>query len=429
MNIVLGICGSIASYRSAEVVKALMTHGHLVRCALTAGGKEFVSVKALETFSGQSVMMPDMFGADHFATDHIATARWANAFIIYGATANFLARLAHGMGDDFLTLQLLAFNGPVILAPAMNPTMWLNAAVTHNVAILKSRGYHFVEPIPGIVACGESGVGHVASDESIMATLGAVCSGRSYTSPPPQTVATATASQPPRQVRVLSRLQGRHILISAGPMRTAIDPVRYIQNRSSGRMGLALAKACAEAGAASVKILLGPVDSDMRTQFQAYQVTPYQSPNDYIKSLMSLFPSCDIFFSAAAVLDFDVVAQSKKLDRNAIALAGKLEVALRPVPDIVAAFATQKLPHQTVIAFAAETGTDEDIIARATNKMMSKSVDAIIANPVADGVGPDSAYNKIWIIRRNQEPMVFGPAPKVDIGTAIIETLFEAKPA
>ncbi len=403
MKIVLGISGSIAAYRSPDVVKRLTALGHNVRCVVTDGGREFVSTKALETFSGYPVLSPNMFGDEHFATDHISAARWADIFIIYGATANLIGRVANGLADDFLTLQLIAFAGPVIVAPAMNPSMWSHAAVAHNVATLVKRGYHIVQPIEGVVACGESGIGHVASDDDIIARLNRV------------------ATTPP-----CPGLVGKKVLISAGPMRTALDPVRYIQNRSSGKMGLALASACAKAGAASVEILLGHVASDMRTAFAPFPVRPYVEPSDYDAALAEMFPRCDVFFSAAAVLDFEAVAQQKKIDRAALASAGKLETTIRPVPDMVAKYAARKAPHQKIIAFAAETGSPDEIVARATTKMQTKNVDAIIANPVEDGLGPDADTNRIWIIRPGQQPHQLGPAPKSELGHSIVAFLFGA---
>jgi phosphopantothenoylcysteine decarboxylase/phosphopantothenate--cysteine ligase len=401
MKIALGISGSIASYRSADFIKQLVTEGHDVRCVLTHGGQEFVSVKALETFSGNPVYLPNMFGDGHFATDHIATARWADCFIVYGATANFLARLTGGLADDFLNLQLLAFTGPVILAPAMNPSMWENAAVVQNVSTLKVRGYHFVEPVAGVVACGEAGVGHIASDDEIIGCMNALL-----------------APKP------LQGLIGKKILISVGPMRTAIDPVRYIQNRSSGKMGLALAEACRAGGAAKVEVLLGPVAGDINLAFQKFSVQPYVGPSDYQSGLEKLFTGCDVFFSAAAVLDFETIAAEKKIERATFATSGKLESAIRPVPDMVAAMAAHKTAHQKVIAFAAETGSENEIIVRATAKMQSKNVDAMIANPVEAGAGPDSNTNIIWILRPNQAPVKFDRLPKTTLGTKITETLF-----
>jgi phosphopantothenoylcysteine decarboxylase/phosphopantothenate--cysteine ligase len=401
MRITLGISGSISSYRSAELVKKLKAEGHEVRCVLTRGGSQFVTEKVLETFSGNRVLSPDIFDTSHFSTDHIELARWADLFLIYGASANFLGRLASGIADDFLNLQLLAFSGPVILVPAMNPSMWSNALVSENCKKLERLGYRFVNPIPGIVACGEEGVGHVASDEAIFSAL-----------------ALKTRRDP------LKNLTGKRVLISAGPMHTSIDPVRRIQNRSSGKMGLALAKACKDYGASEVTLLLGPVSNEIVEAFGAFSVHRYESPKDYGEGLDALFPQCDIFFSAAAVLDFEVIPGAKKIERSQLEAKASLEIAIRPVPDFAARMGAQKSPTQKVIAFAAETGTENEIITRATEKMIKKSSDAIIANPVSTHFGPDSDQNLVWVLRKNQPALKLGPKPKSELGHSIIECLF-----
>src|SRR4051812_31281870 len=162
LKICVGITGSIAAYRSPDFVKELVTRGHEVRAVLTEGGKEFVSARVLETFTGSPVLAAHPFDASHFGTDHIALARWADVFVIYGATADFLARYAGGLADDFLCLQLIATESPVVIAPAMNPVMWNHPSVQQNFRTLLSRGVKAVGPIAGVVACGEKGLGHIA---------------------------------------------------------------------------------------------------------------------------------------------------------------------------------------------------------------------------------------------------------------------------
>ncbi|MBS1982771.1 MAG: bifunctional phosphopantothenoylcysteine decarboxylase/phosphopantothenate--cysteine ligase CoaBC [Bdellovibrionales bacterium] len=401
MRICLGICGSIAAYRSADFVKELVARGHEVRCVLTRSAREFVTPRTLETFSGQPVLSENVFDASHFSTDHIATARWAEAFVIYGATANFLARAAMGLADDFLSLQLLAFTGEVIVAPAMNPTMWAHPAVQQNAQTLRERGYHLVGPIAGLVACGETGEGHIAEHRDLFAALDAR----------PQTLSTENQS-----------LLGKRVLISAGPMRSPMDPVRYVQNRSSGLMGLELARACREMGA-EVTVLLGPVTPEMARDFATFKVTNYVGPADYRTALDALFPHCDLFFSAAAVLDFELVAPEKKMERGELSTAGEIRIPLKPVPDMVAAMSAQRAPHQRVIAFAAETGTENDIVERATQKMIHKHVDALIANPVWPGLGPDAANNQVWVLRPDHRPVKFGPGPKANIARSLLAAL------
>lgn len=174
-KIALGICGSIAAYRSPDLLKKLVALGHEVQPLVTQSALEFVTPKVLETFAGRKILLPNVFAEDHLGTDHISAARWAENFIVYGATANFIAKMAQGFGDDFLSLQLLAFKGHVTVAPAMNPTMWEHPAVAENVAKLKTRGVKIAGPIWAKVACGEEGLGHIATDDDIIKTaLGSI---------------------------------------------------------------------------------------------------------------------------------------------------------------------------------------------------------------------------------------------------------------
>ena len=184
----------------------------------------------------------------------------------------------------------------------------------------------------------------------------------------------------------------KRILLSIGPMRTSIDPVRFIQNRSSGKMGASLAQACLNAGAKQVSLLLGPVASDIRQALESCRIHSYENPEEYEKSLELLFPEHDVFFSAAAVLDFEVVPSLKKIERSTLEQNPSLQLNIRPVPDFVARFAKMKTPEQRVIAFAAESGSEDEIIERAQKKMTNKGVDAMIANPVWPGLGPSANH-------------------------------------
>jgi phosphopantothenoylcysteine decarboxylase/phosphopantothenate--cysteine ligase len=219
-------------------------------------------------------------------------------------------------------------------------------------------------------------------------------------------------------------LVGKNILLSMGPMRTPLDPVRYIQNRSSGRMGSALARACREAGAKKVCALLGPVAESVRREMSEFETIDYEGPGDYLRALEQMFPVCDVFFSASAVLDFEAIPPEKKIERSALSRMSHLEVAIRPVPDIVAMFGAKKGPGQKVVAFAAETGSEAEIIDRARSKMEKKSADAMIANPVWPGLGPESKNNQVWILRPGREAVSFGPESKEALAPRILYELF-----
>ncbi len=214
----------------------------------------------------------------------------------------------------------------------------------------------------------------------------------------------------------------RRLLISVGPMRTEIDSVRYVQNRSSGKFGLAIAREAARLGARP-HILLGPVAADMAAAFREFETTPYTSPADYEKHLRDLWPRFDDFFSLAAVLDFEVIAQSGKIAREA--LGETLTLPIRPVPDFAAWAGGVKKVGQRLIAFAAEAGTPSEIQARALMKMRRKHADAIVANPVSPGIGPDAHQNEIWVLREGEETVHLGPADKTALARPLLETLAE----
>jgi phosphopantothenoylcysteine decarboxylase/phosphopantothenate--cysteine ligase len=223
----------------------------------------------------------------------------------------------------------------------------------------------------------------------------------------------------------MNGIQGKKILISAGPMRTVLDPVRFIQNRSSGKMGLAIAQACLQAGAKKVSVLLGPVGSDIVKAFMDCEIVRYEGPADYEQGLEKLFPECDVFFSAAAVLDFEGIPPTHKIERATLEKSSTLEVKIKPVPDFIARYGRRKRANQKVIAFAAESGEENEILARAEKKMMKKSADAMIANPVWPGLGPDSEENLVWVLRSGQPTKKIGPDKKAALALPILRAIFE----
>jgi phosphopantothenoylcysteine decarboxylase/phosphopantothenate--cysteine ligase len=412
MKVALGVTGSIAAYRSPDFVKELLDLGHEVRVILTRSAAELVSARVLETVSGKPVISSDPFAADHAGTDHIEAARWADAFVIYAATADFLSRYAQGQAGESLTLQLIATRAPVLIAPAMNPAMWEHPATQANVRLLQSRGVHFAGPVAGKVACGETGVGHIAEHSSILAAL----AGMGLTAPGAETSAVSGTAG-------LSGLSGKRLLISAGPMRTSIDPVRYVQNRSSGKMGLEVARAALASGA-HVSVLLGPVDASIAAEYAGFEVTRYQGPDDYTTALDELFPLCDAFLSLAAVLDFELSASDSKIEREALSRQTELRAPLSSVPDLVARMASRKRADQRVFAFAAESGTDAQIVERATSKMKKKGVDALAANPVRPGLGPEADSNEFWVLKPGSKPLHLGPARKSELARPLLQALF-----
>lgn len=220
---------------------------------------------------------------------------------------------------------------------------------------------------------------------------------------------------------------GKRILISSGPMRTAVDSVRYLQNRSSGRFGLEIARAAAARGH-DVHVLLGPVERAIADSYRDFAVSTYVGPTDYAEQLATLFAKCDVFFSLAAVLDFEVQTIPTKIERAALATMETLALPIRPVEDLVAKMASRRQPGQQVIAFAAETGDDAQIQTRAKQKLLKKNADAIVANPVRPGLGPEAEANELWILWPDGGNVHLGPAPKSELAGPLLDRLLPRKP-
>lgn len=409
-TVVFGIAGSIASYRSPDVIKLIKTNGYRVRAVLTTGGAQFVTRTVIETVSGEALLSNDVFDSSHVGTNHIQVAREASLFVVYGATADFIAKYRAGLCDDFLLLQLIATQTPVLLVPAMNPTMWMHPSVQENVRVLHERGVHFEGPISGVVQCGEEGVGHISSHDKVIERIRALC---------PVREANARDGAPIRRTRALD-LSGKRILISMGPMRTSLDPVRYIQNRSSGKMGLELAREAKRLGA-DITLIAGPVAKEVESGLDEFKTLRYQVPKQYEVHLKAAFPKCDVFYSLAAVLDFETLGHASKIERSALDGKKPLSLGYKPVPDFVALMAQLKRKNQKVIAFAAETGTDAEIVKRAKAKMLKKKTDALVANPVRDGLGPEADRNEIWVLRPGKKPLHFEPQAKEALARPILE--------
>ncbi len=399
MKILVGVCGSIAAYRSPDFVKDLVARGHEVKIVCTESAKKFVSTWVLETVSGSKVLSNDPFGDDHLGTDHISMARWADRIVLYGATAHILSQLAQGQGNDFLLLQILASKNAIIVAPAMNPSMWAHPGVVANAETLQKRGVQFVGPIMGTVTCGETGLGHLADHDEIIN----ICEGR-------------------HPVVTDCFLSGKNILISAGSMQSPVDPARRIQNRSSGLMGLELARAARRLGA-QVTIIGGQIREDLLKSFSSFRVFRFNQPDTYYKLLWEHFPKCDVFISAAAVLDFEVVYQTKKYSRTELK-SGELRLPIRAVPDFVEKLNEIKNKNQMIVGFAAESGTDREVISRAQKKLELKKCDSILVNPIRETSGPETAENQMWLLKPKFEPIPLGWGRKSDLAYLALLEIF-----
>jgi len=376
MKIALGVSGGIAAYKSAELVRLLQDRGIRVQVVMTQAAQEFVRPLTFAALSGEKVIT-DMFGSDdsqanvESAIEHIAIAQAIDALLVAPATADVIARFAQGIANDFLSTLYLATTAPVVVAPAMNVNMWNHPSTQANLEVLRKRGVRIVEPGSGYLACGMTGPGRLAENETIVSAV----------------LEALGASQD---------LAGETVLVSAGPTREKIDPVRYLTNRSSGRMGYAIAEAALRRGA-RVLLVSGPTSI---APPGAAELTRVETASEMRSAVLGLLPSVSVVIMAAAVADFRPKASSsQKIKRR-----GPLTLEFEPTPDILAELArhkgaNEKLPR-LVIGFAAET---ENVLENAREKMSAKSLDAIVVNDVSrEGVGFDSDRNAVTILSHDE---------------------------
>ena len=385
-RIVLGVGGGIAAYKSAELVRRLRDQGAEVRVVMTRAGCEFITPLTLQALSGHPVGLDLLDPAAEAAMGHIELARWADLVLIAPATADLMARLAQGVANDLLTTLVLATDAPVALAPAMNQAMWRDPATQANAQLLEQRGMRLFGPGVGSQACGDTGAGRMLEAEEL-AQRAADCFQAGL-------------------------LDGVRVLITAGPTREAIDPVRYITNHSSGKMGFALAEAAAEAGA-QVTLVSGPVHLRTPERVQRINVT---SARDMLAACEAAMP-CDVLIAAAAVADYrpEVVAEHK-MKKDPTSGDGLLLQLVRN-PDILATLAG-RADRPFSVGFAAET---QNLLDYAARKLKDKNLDLIVANDVANpSIGFNSEENAITIIDRELQPTSFAQSSKGKIARQLI---------
>lgn len=365
-KILLGVSGGIAAYKSATLARRLIDEGATVRVVMTQGAQAFIQPLTFQALTGNPVHLDLLDPAAEAAMGHIELARWPDAILIAPASANTLARLAHGLADDLLSTLCLASDVPIHVAPAMNRLMWANAATRANSEILASRGISFFGPGEGFQACGETGAGRMLEPEDIRDSLIAAMQDS------PARLSTLTPTNDSHE-----SLTGKHVLITAGPTREAIDPVRYISNHSSGKMGFALAEAARQAGA-RVTLVAGPVSLQADPAITRLDVV---SADDMLKAVMSTVDSADVFISVAAVSDYRL---EQVMDQKIKKSAEQMTLSLVRNPDILHSVSSlAKRPF--VVGFAAET---EQVEAYARGKMDKKSLDMIAANHVGQPGNP-----------------------------------------
>lgn len=391
MRVVLGVGGGIAAYKSAEVVRSLQQHGHDVQVVMTRAAHEFIRPLTLAALSGRPVITGLFSQANaqetlSSAVEHIAVAQENDALLVAPATADLIAKFAYGFADDFLSTLHLAFTGPVVLAPSMNTAMWQHAATQENLDRLRARGCRIVDPDEGWLACGTIGAGRLADTPAIVEAIEAL--------------------------RHTKRdLDGESVLITAGPTQEPLDPVRFVSNRSSGKMGYAMAEAAARRGA-HVVLISGPVNIPAPRNVETTYVHTAQEMR---RAVLDRIAEATIIIKAAAVADYYVGDVPKqKLKKTAT----RLSLELDPTPDILAEIGQQK-GDRLLIGFAAET---QNLIEEARRKMISKKCDMIVANYVNhDGVGFESDRNEVEIISRSGEIVHAGPAEKKEIADKILD--------
>ncbi|WP_226703440.1 bifunctional phosphopantothenoylcysteine decarboxylase/phosphopantothenate--cysteine ligase CoaBC [Microbulbifer elongatus] len=386
-RILLGVSGGIAAYKSADLVRRLQDRGATVRVVMTAGAQEFVKPLTFQALSGNPVHTDLLDPAAEAAMGHIELAKWADAILIAPASASVMARLAAGMADDLLSTLCLASEAPLVLAPAMNQAMWLHPATQANTQTLLSRNVTLLGPDAGSQACGDVGPGRMLEPLDIVEGL--------------------IDAIAPEQM-----LEGKKVTITAGPTREALDPVRYLSNHSSGKMGFAIAAAAARAGA-EVTLIAGPVR--LATPAGVHRVDVV-STDEMLAAAEQAADDCDLFIAAAAVVDFrpKVVADQKikKEDGNDSDV-----LSLVKNPDIVATIAGRTSKRPFVVGFAAET---EKVAEHAKGKLARKNLDMIVANDVSDPEGGfNSDRNQVVVIDRDGEQPL-PAALKTELATQLV---------
>jgi phosphopantothenoylcysteine decarboxylase/phosphopantothenate--cysteine ligase len=400
MRITLGVTGGVAAYKSAELVRRLQTEGHSVQVVMTRAAREFITPLTFAALSGHKVITDLFTGGDsgdanlESAIEHIAVAQRTDLLLVAPATADTLAKFARGFADDFLSTLYLASTAPVVLAPAMNVNMWQHPATQENLAMLRKRGVRIVEPGEGYLACGMTGPGRLAAQEEILKAVREV-------------------------VEAQQDLAGETVLVTAGPTHEDLDPVRFIANRSSGKMGYAVAEAAARRGA-KVVLISGPTALQTPEGVERIDV---RTAEEMLRAVQARFPAASIAIFAAAVADFrPAEPTSAKIKRT----KEPLTIRLEPNPDILATMAKEK-GDCLVVGFAAET---DHVAENARKKLTAKNVDLIVANDVtAEGAGFGVDTNIVTIFSRDGRDLPLPRMTKAEVAQRILDEVLRLRGA
>jgi phosphopantothenoylcysteine decarboxylase/phosphopantothenate--cysteine ligase len=400
MQITLGVTGGVAAYKAAELVRLLQQDGFTVQVVMTRGAREFVTPLTFAALSGQKVIT-DLFEKSstgeanvESAIEHIAVAQRTDLLLVAPATADILAKFARGIADDFLTTLYLATTAPVMVAPAMNVNMWNHAATQENIQMLRARGVRVVNPDEGYLACGMTGAGRLAGQQEIIAAVR-------------------------EALRAQKDLHGETILVTAGPTCEDLDPVRYLTNRSSGKMGYAVAEAASRRGA-KVILVSGPVVLEQPAGVERVAV---RTAEQMRSAVVDRLPASTIAIFAAAVADYrPVEPQPAKIKRN----KEPLTIRLEPTPDILAESAQTK-GHRIIVGFAAET---DHVAKNARKKLAAKNADLIVANDVtAEGAGFDHETNIVTLFSRDGRDLALPKLNKREVAQRILDEVLRLRTA
>jgi len=394
-KIALGISGGIAAYKAAEVLRGLQTAGCTVRVAMTKRACEFIQPLTFRALSGAHVIVDDYAPDNPDPIAHITFSQTVDLLLIAPATANIIAKFANGVADDFLTSTYLASTAPVLLAPAMNTTMWHHPATQRNIEVLRADGVHIIDPDEGEMACGTVGPGRLSEPEKIVATALELL----------RTTGQGRAND----------LCGEHLLITVGATREAIDPVRFLSNKSSGRMGFAIARAAATRGA-RVTIVAGATTApppEHCSLIRAY------SAEEMREAVLTHLKQATVFIGAAAVADYRPVERAAQKIKKG---SGPIALELEPTPDILSEVSGARHGGLLVIGFAAET---QNVLANAQQKLKRKNLDAVVANDVTrEGAGFDTETNEVTILTRDQQAPVHVPLiAKTNVADVILDEI------
>lgn len=388
-NILIGITGGIAAYKSLFLIRLFVKHHYKVKVVATKNALKFITPLSIETLSNNKLYSDVFASPEEYSTEHISISDWADVLIVAPATANCIGKYAGGIADDALSTTLLAFNKHVFMAPAMNSKMLEHFSVQKNIAYLQNQGIHFIDGTFGDLACGYEGKGRMAEPEIIFQEVDSFLSNSQI-------------------------LKNKNVLITAGPTYEAIDPVRFIGNHSTGKMGFALAQACAEKGA-DVTLISGPVALETPPNVKRIQVV---STEEMFQACLTHFPSSDITIMAAAVADY------KPTDISSIKLKktnDKMQLNLSKTTDILSTLGNQKTESQCLVGFALETNNEID---NAIKKLHTKKLDFIVLNSLNDdGAGFAFDTNKISIIDKNTQITNFPLKSKKEAAQDILNTI------